>query len=178
MGPAKILWVGGDDEIKTSDVELQDFSEGGFGVMTDYKLPVGEVVWLERGPDELHRAIVRYSRHTGGLEWRTGLRVLERERRRESRDAVTGPAFLTWIADSGFRQSAAVIVTDISQTGVGVLAEQEAPVGVLVTLRGETLVCSGLVRHCRRDGDGYRVGILFTGRHKDRVLEDEREWLD
>lgn len=168
----------GDDEIKSSNVQLQDFSEGGFGVITEYKLPVGEVIWLERRPDELYRAVVRYSRHTGGLAWRTGLRVLDRERRRESRDSVTGPAFLTWIADTGFRRRTAVEVTDISEAGAGVLATESVPVGILVTLRGESLVCSGMVRHCEFDEKGCRVGILFTGRHKDRGRESDREWLD
>ena len=178
LGPAKILSIGEDDEIRSTDVRLQDFSKGGYGVITEYKLPVGEMVWVQCEPENLHKAVVRYSKYVGELEWRTGLRILEKERRRAGRDRVVGAGFLSWINSAGARHNIPVTVTDISETGAGVSADSAIPVGVLATLHGESLVCSCLVRHCRRDKDRQRIGLMFTNRHKDRVRESDREWID
>ena len=178
LGPAKILSIGEDDKVRSTDVRLQDFSEGGYGVMTGYKLPMGDMVWLQTNPDDLHKAVVRYSKHVGGLEWRTGLRILEKERRRAGRDQVVGAGFLSWVDSAGRRHSIPVTVSDISETGAGVVAETAVPVGILATLHGEGLVCSCLVRRCVVDEDRHRIGLMFTGRHKDRVRESDREWND
>lgn len=178
LGPATILSIGDDDKMRSTEVQLQDFSEGGYGVITEYKLPVGELVWLQRGPEELHKAVVRYSKHAGGLEWRTGLHILGKERRRAERDRVAGMAFLTWVTAAGARRSTAVTVTDISETGAGVIAEEDPPAGILATLQGQSLVCSCFVRHCRDENGSFRIGLMFTAPHKNQKTESDREWLD
>lgn len=178
LGPAKVMSVSDSGAIQDSNVQLQDFSQGGYGVLTEYKLPVGELVWVERQTGDLQKAVVRYSRHVGGLEWRTGLRLLEKERRSADRDRVNGAAFLSWLTPNGSHRSTAVTVVDISDTGAGVVAAEQAPVGVLATLRGSSLVCSCLIKRCDPDRKGYRVGLLFTSKHKDKDRESSREWLD
>ena len=178
-GLAKLLSVGVDDEVRTHWVRLRDLSEGGFGIITDYKLPVGDLVWLQPENGEMVKAAVRYSRHQCGLEWRSGLFVLRKEGRRFGRDKVRGSAFLSWTCpQSGVRRTTAATVCDLSDGGAGVLIELEPPVGVLALLLGETLSCSCVVRYARLTGQGYRVGLLFSGRRSDRLREAEGEWRD
>ncbi|MBI1354377.1 MAG: hypothetical protein GC160_08525 [Acidobacteria bacterium] len=178
-GVAKLLSVGEDDQIRTSIVQLRDISEGGYGVLTDYKLPIGELVWLQCDQGEMQRAAVRYSRHLRGLEWRSGLYLVQREQRRRERDKVQGAAFLSWTCPTtGSRKSTTVKVCDVSEIGAGVIAEIEPPVGSLALLRGETMSYSCVVRHTRLIQEGHRVGLVFAGRRSEHKREFETDWLD
>jgi PilZ domain len=62
-------------------------------------------------------------------------------------------------------------VEDVSQNGMGVIAQDDLPVGTSVTIAyGEQEELTGVVRHHSEREDGYFLGIEFEDSSKDSIL--------
>ena len=84
------------------------------------------------------------------------------ERRREPRYAATGTARVSFPNGKGMEPTMARVM-DISKSGMrlGVLAEIKP--GTMVEIEFETLKAVGIVRHCRKYGPEYSIGIRLDG---------------
>ena len=84
------------------------------------------------------------------------------ERRREPRFAATGTARISFPKAIGIEPMMARVM-DVSKSGMrlGVLAEIK--VGTLIEIEFHTLNAVGIVRHCRKYGPEYSIGIRLDG---------------
>ena len=91
--------------------------------------------------------------------------------RKDQRHAARGPGALTWYDGTTVNQSP-VEICDISDNGVQMFAAVPIAVGVSVYLTGGKYRCLGTVRHCKRDGGGFLIGLQFSrGPHRRSAFE-------
>ena len=97
----------------------------------------------------------------------------------ERRDAPRVPAdedaTLSWTVDSGTDERTQpcrqiIRIRDQSENGVGVLIENELPVGQSVRIVAAGLDEFGVVRHCDPVEDGYFIGVVLV-KHEKRRFE-------
>ena len=97
----------------------------------------------------------------------------------ERRDAPRVPAdedaTLSWTVDSGTDERTQpcrqiIRIRDQSENGVGVLTENELPVGQSVRVVTARLDEFGVVRHCDAVEDGYFIGVVLV-KHEKRRFE-------
>ncbi len=98
----------------------------------------------------------------------------ERRSEKELRIPVQQTATLRWVGEDGECKMQSVEVHNVSPNGVGIVSEQLLPVGlgvIVTTHEGEEV--KAMVRHCRKDGTAYRLGlalIRYEKRRFDRQL--------
>src|ERR1700730_10105033 len=80
------------------------------------------------------------------------------ERRREPRFAATGKAQISFAGANG-PETMMTRVMDISKSGLRLNALTEIKPGTLIEIEFETLNAVGVVRHCRKYGPEYSIGI-------------------
>jgi hypothetical protein len=85
-----------------------------------------------------------------------------KERRRDDRRRLTGAATLFWRV-AGYDSSCMGNAYDISDTGLLVEAPQCILVGTRTSVRidGSGQSMEAIVRHCRKHGAWYRIGLEF-----------------
>ncbi|HWB83120.1 MAG TPA: PilZ domain-containing protein [Bryobacteraceae bacterium] len=84
----------------------------------------------------------------------------ENNRRRERRIRSRGPVQLMVAGQSPISGK----IYDISQGGISVEAEGGIAAGLAVEIEGEGFVMDGVVRHCRQEGETFRIGIVLESR--------------
>jgi len=50
-------------------------------------------------------------------------------------------------------------ISDISETGCGLQVDQAVESGITIGIHGEGFEAEGVIRHCYRHQDGFRLGI-------------------
>ena len=86
--------------------------------------------------------------------------VSERRREPEPRIAVQEFADLCWMTDDGQRHQETAEVCSKSPKGMGILLSKPLPANLTMLLvRAEDKPIRVVLRHCRRDVDGYRADL-------------------
>jgi len=88
-----------------------------------------------------------------------------KERRRDERRRLTGAATLFWRA-AGYESSCVGNAFDVSDTGLLIEAPQCILVGTRtsVQINGSGQRMEATVRHCRKHGAWYRIGLQFKAK--------------
>ncbi len=81
----------------------------------------------------------------------------DHEQRRESRVRSQGRVNLL----AGGADAISGTIHDISPSGISVVAESGISVGTLVQIDGNGFTGQGVIRHCCRHGQGYRLGVAL-----------------
>lgn len=81
------------------------------------------------------------------------------DERRGPRGKVNGSAVMAWVEDDRYRSSPVRFV-DASNSGAGVVAPVEVPIGQTVwLLLDDGADYRAVTRYCRQEGDGFRIGV-------------------
>lgn len=88
-----------------------------------------------------------------------------RDRRAYSRFEVGESGFVRRFDDSAPSARRPAVVSDVSESGLGLQLDHPIPVGaqIEIIIGGSTL--SGSVVYCRHSGQSYRAGIAYWTEH-------------
>ena len=94
--------------------------------------------------------------------YNVGVQLIERDSiRREPRFPLDLPAALTVIGSTGPRE-AAVRLTDVSASGVGLLSSGAVQVGACVEIKLDLGLLFVEIRHCHEEAEGrFRIGVAI-----------------
>ncbi len=84
------------------------------------------------------------------------------ERRNEERLPVSGRIRLRILRDSGRAIAVAAELRDESRSGVGLFSRKPLHAGYSVQLQKGRLTLRGVVRYCRPEYGGYKIGIELS----------------
>jgi PilZ domain len=93
-----------------------------------------------------------------------------RERRSQTRLLDAELVMLSWLEGATWLKQLGN-VEDVSQNGMGLIVQEDLPVGTSVTISyGEEEELTGVVRHHSERAEGYFLGIEFEDSSKDSIL--------
>jgi len=85
------------------------------------------------------------------------------QRATEPRRALIARAEAAWEDQSGVLHVSAVMIEDTSRGGAGIKLKQAIDVGTKVKIKWPKEEFFGIVRHCRRLGYDYIIGVQRIG---------------
>ncbi|HEY3453496.1 MAG TPA: PilZ domain-containing protein [Bryobacteraceae bacterium] len=91
----------------------------------------------------------------GGFADKGGVRA----NRAETRKVIMARAELQWEDSTGTSRAAHAMLEDISRGGAGIRLRQPIGVGSKLNVKWHKEQFSGTVRHCRREGMEYVLGV-------------------
>ena len=94
----------------------------------------------------------------------------EANRRRHSRTKINTPGWIEWTDECGLKRHVRGRCFDISSSGLRIVVHQPIPAGATVNvgIPKAALDLTGTVRHCRKNGLWYSVGLEFPARNERR----------
>lgn len=162
--PVGVEWADEKDNLVGVVAETKDCSDSGVSVLVKTPFTVGTTIWLTRESEPLVKAVVRHvkQQEDGYL---LGLVLVKVEKRRTNRDPVAGRGTLAWATSRGEARHCTAAVTNANEFGVRVEIPVEIPVGLVVTLEGDVMQCTGSVCYCKALDDGtYSIGLHIAGK--------------
>jgi hypothetical protein len=159
---ALLEWFDDRDERHAEIVWVQDRSSAGLGVRSPYRLKPGWPVLVTLGEEVSKKAMVRYCEADSG-DWRAGLKLIEREKRRYDRIPVHGLATVVWQSARNTRRQARARILDVCEGGVGLSGEAAIPNDTPVCVLHDGWQRFGSVTHGRTEGERYVFGVQFAG---------------
>ncbi len=140
---------------------LENRSAKGFGIRGPRLIPQGKTILVSTEEEPTVTAVVRHCA-SGNGGFFLGVEVIPRDKRRSDREPMYCAAKISCTRE-GRRDDLPVIIRDASETGLQLespeplLADEVIEVSHLGSYR------QGMVTHCHRDEDSYRIGLQFLG---------------
>ena len=170
---ALVEWIDEEDVRHAEIAWVSDRSADGLGISSPYRLEPGWAVLVTLSEEAPVKAMVRHCEADHG-DWRTGLKIVHRERRRHDRALSRGQATVVFQQGLQSRQVRARIL-DVSEGGIGLSGEIAIPEQTPVNIEHDGWQRIGTVTHGRAEGERYVFGVQFVGPPRRMGLPDIRD---
>lgn len=159
---ALLEWIDGADERHAEIAWVADRSADGLGLSSPYRLEPGWPVLVTLSEEAPVKAMVRHCEADHG-DWRAGLKIVHKERRRYDRALSSGQATVVWQSGTHSRREVRARILDVSEGGVGLSGEAAIPAQTPVCIIHDGWQRFGSVTHGRAEGERYVFGVQFAG---------------
>jgi hypothetical protein len=171
---ALLEWIDEEDTRHAEIAWVSNRSKDGLGINSPFRLEPGWAVLATLSEEAPLKAMVRHCEPDQG-GFRTGLKIVRRERRRHDRTLVRGHATVVFQHGVQSRRQVRARILDVSEGGIGLSGETAIPEQTPVSIEHDGWQRMGTVTHGRAEGERYVFGVQFVGPPRLISLPDLRD---